>query len=598
MAREQWSVPGYDEVRELGRGATGVVVLAVHGATGRAVAIKYLDDELRGEPGFLEDFRGEARVLADVADPHVVRLYEYVESARGAAIVMELVDGVTLRRMLDERGATTPESALVVLQGSLVGLGAAHRTGVVHRDYKPANVVVTADGGSVLTDFGVAARHGATAQMSGTPVYMAPEQWNDGPASPRGDVYAATAVFVECLLGRPPFTSTEVTQLRRQHEHAPPPLDDLPAPVRELAAWGLAKDPADRPANAEQFLVALDAAATAGFGEDWEERGRRGLAERAALLALLFPLAAGLIGGSAVATTVLGGAGTAGGATNLGPSSPGVTPPLGPPAAAARLGARARVGLGVAAAALLIAGPIIAVTAGQAGRTVVADAGTGLTLPGNGGSGGAVDDLVPLPGPAAGGGGAGGGGGVVRLGVRGGSDDPDPILAGLVGGGGLADGGAGGGGGSAARFGGAGGGAAGGGAAGGGSALPPTDGGGAGGGTGTGTPPGGPEPEPEPPVVLPTTTTTTVLPPTTTTTTSVPPASTTTTTTSNAPASTTTTSNAPASTTTTSNAPQPTSDPPDPTSDPSTSATGSSGPDDNIDYGGCSCPTPTFTDPK
>src|SRR4051794_29106265 len=160
MARDRWSVPGYDEVRELGRGATGVVFLAVHGPTGRPVAVKYLDDGLRADPGFLADFRDEARLLADVADPHVVRLFEYVESPRGAAIVMDLIDGVTLRRVLDERGPTTPESALLVLQGSLSGLGAAHRVGVVHRDYKPANVMVTADGASVLTDFGIATRHG------------------------------------------------------------------------------------------------------------------------------------------------------------------------------------------------------------------------------------------------------------------------------------------------------------------------------------------------------------------------------------------------------------------------------------------------------
>jgi eukaryotic-like serine/threonine-protein kinase len=132
MARG-WALPGYAEVKVLGSGGFGEVVLARHEASGTAVAVKYLRPELLADPGFAELFRAEAAVLASLDDPNVVRLYEYVESPGGAAIVMEPVEGVSLREILSRQGKTTAEAALVVLQGSLLGLAAAHRRGVVHR---------------------------------------------------------------------------------------------------------------------------------------------------------------------------------------------------------------------------------------------------------------------------------------------------------------------------------------------------------------------------------------------------------------------------------------------------------------------------------
>src|SRR6266571_5326848 len=152
----EWTIPGYTELRALGSGGFGDVVLARHDGTGTLVAVKYLRPDLLAGPGFAAMFRAEAAVLAALDDPNVVRLYEYIESPAGAAIVMELIGGVTLREILAFQGKTTAEAALAVLQGSLLGLAAAHRRGVVHRDYKPENVLVNGDGISKLTDSGIA----------------------------------------------------------------------------------------------------------------------------------------------------------------------------------------------------------------------------------------------------------------------------------------------------------------------------------------------------------------------------------------------------------------------------------------------------------
>jgi eukaryotic-like serine/threonine-protein kinase len=284
----EWMVPGYTELKRLGSGGFGDVVLARHDGSGNLVAIKHLRRDLLADPGFAGMFREEAAVLASLQDPNVVRLYEYVESRAGAAIVMELIGGVSLREILLYQGRTTAEAALVVLEGSLLGLAAAHRRGVVHRDYKPENVLVNGDGLSKLTDFGIAARAGDRPLPAGTPHYAAPEQMAGAPATPASDVYAATATFYECLTGRPPFDG-DADALMRQHRHAPVPLEAVPGPLQPLVAGGMAKDPRLRPADAAAFAGGLQAAASGAYGPGWRERGRSHLAEAALLLAALWP---------------------------------------------------------------------------------------------------------------------------------------------------------------------------------------------------------------------------------------------------------------------------------------------------------------------
>ena len=305
-----WQPSGYTPVRPLGAGASGSVVLATHDETGTPVAIKHLVRDLGGDASFRAAFREEARLLGEIDDPYVCRLYEYVESADGAAIVMELVNGVSLRQMLREHGPTTPESALCVLKGSLAGLGAAHAHGVVHRDYKPENVLVTGEGLSKLADFGISVPvgQGADTIVSGTPRYMAPEQWTGAPATPACDIYAATATFFECLTGKPPYDGPNLFALQDQHANAPIPTDPTPAPVHDLLRRGMAKQPADRPQHALAFLDILEGVAGAAYGPDWEDRGLSELARRAALLAALWPFPDGTAGATSLATTALGGA--------------------------------------------------------------------------------------------------------------------------------------------------------------------------------------------------------------------------------------------------------------------------------------------------
>ena len=179
-----------------------------------------------------------------------------------------------------------------MLQGSLLGLAAAHRRGIVHRDYKPENVLVNGDGASKLTDFGIAARAGDSPIPGGTMVYAPPEQFIGWPPNPASDVYAATATFYECLVGRPPFSGDSGERLLYQHLAEPVPLDPVPEPLRPLITAGMAKDPRDRPTDGSAFVAELKAIAADAYGRDWHQRGRSHLGEAALLLAALWPAGA------------------------------------------------------------------------------------------------------------------------------------------------------------------------------------------------------------------------------------------------------------------------------------------------------------------
>ncbi|MBW8803614.1 MAG: serine/threonine protein kinase [Catenulisporales bacterium] len=300
-----WTVPGYTETASLGSGATGLVVSAVEDTTGMPVAIKYLSSRLSGDEAFLERFRAEAELLAGLEHPNVVRFHRYVETDDGAALVMELVAGSTLRRALKMAAPLTPEAALAVMRGSLLGLDAAHALGIVHRDYKPSNVLLTLDGDSKLADFGIAERAGTEMPALGTPAYMAPEQWEGAPALPVTDIYAVTASFYECLTGRVPFKADTVIELEELHRSAPIPLSEVPPAVRGLVAHGLAKDAGNRPANVAAFISEVEETAIAEYGVEWEEEGKRDLA------AIVWPLSGSLGAGAGSAGRMAEGQGAA-----------------------------------------------------------------------------------------------------------------------------------------------------------------------------------------------------------------------------------------------------------------------------------------------
>ncbi|MFO7398576.1 MAG: protein kinase [Actinomycetales bacterium] len=282
-----WRVPGYTEIRELGTRGGGRVVLARRDADGVLVAIKYFSGELSADLRFMPRLRHEARQLAAMdPHPHIARIHDCVDSRQGAAIVMELVNGVSLRAMLRSHGPIGPEAALTVLKASLLALAAAHEIGVLHRDYKPENVLIEGDGTVKLVDFG-AAPPSEPADPADAPPYRAPEQWLNGLATPASDIYAATVVFFECLTGTRPARAGGSPGQGRPID---PAADRLPPSLRRLIERGTAGRPSDRPQSAAAFAEELTEIATAGYGPEWEVRGRQRLAALAGLLDAFFPL--------------------------------------------------------------------------------------------------------------------------------------------------------------------------------------------------------------------------------------------------------------------------------------------------------------------
>jgi serine/threonine protein kinase/ketosteroid isomerase-like protein len=273
----------YEIVAPLGAGGMGAVYLARRVLIGDEVAVKVLHSKFTGDEKLVERFRREARAAAQLHHPNVVTIHDYGE-ARGpegfAYIVMELVRGESLRELLKREGRLDARRAVELMRGVCAGVGAAHRRGIVHRDIKPDNVIVSpADDDNPaervkVVDFGIAKIRDMAAEstlteagsMVGTLFYMSPEQCKGEPLDSRADVYSLGAMLYEMLAGSPPFTAPSITSIILKHVNAPPPPlpEDAGVPVALAAAVmrSLAKDPEERPRDATEFAREIQAALT------------------------------------------------------------------------------------------------------------------------------------------------------------------------------------------------------------------------------------------------------------------------------------------------------------------------------------------------
>ncbi|MEV0382965.1 protein kinase [Nonomuraea sp. NPDC050643] len=238
-------------------GGMGEVWRARDELLGREVAVKILRSHIYADPTFRERFRNEARLTAALADPGVAQIFDYGEQSELAYLVMELVHGEPLSAILARNGALGPEVALDVVHQTAKALHAAHSAGIIHRDIKPGNLLVTPEGTIKVTDFGIARALEAapvtqTGTVLGTAQYVSPEQAQGFPLTPSTDLYSLGVVAYECLAGRTPFRADSQVAIALLHlNEQPPPLGvDVPAPVRELVMALLAKEPAQRPASA------------------------------------------------------------------------------------------------------------------------------------------------------------------------------------------------------------------------------------------------------------------------------------------------------------------------------------------------------------
>jgi serine/threonine-protein kinase len=258
----------YEVTARLARGGMATVYVALDKRLDREVALKVMHPHLADDEQFIARFHREAKSAARMSPPNVVQVVDQGTDADVVYLAMELVPGRTLRDLLDERGALTPRETLDILEPVTDALAAAHRTGIVHRDVKPENVLLTEDGRVKVADFGLA-RAATTSQtgtttgmLIGTVAYLSPELVLRGVADARSDVDAVGILLFEMLTGRRPFTGDVPIQVAYQHVNsqvpAPSTLDaGIPAALDEVVTRATARDPDERPVDARELYAEL-----------------------------------------------------------------------------------------------------------------------------------------------------------------------------------------------------------------------------------------------------------------------------------------------------------------------------------------------------
>ncbi|MEU2014353.1 serine/threonine-protein kinase, partial [Nocardia sp. NPDC019302] len=261
----------------LGKGGMGEVYEAYDTVKDREVAVKLLSEELAKDPMYQLRFRRESQAAARLAEPHVIPIHDWGVIDGVLFIDMRLVRGADLRTLLRGQGPLSPARAVGIIEQIASALDAAHASNLVHRDVKPANILVTDADFAYLADFGIAHTEGDSAvtlvgMAVGSYIYMAPERFDVGPVTGRADVYSLACVLYECLTGARLYGDTDPAQQMHAHLMAPPPRAGsvcaaVPAALDAVIARGLAKEPSERFPTAGEFAAAARAAIGASAPE-------------------------------------------------------------------------------------------------------------------------------------------------------------------------------------------------------------------------------------------------------------------------------------------------------------------------------------------
>src|SRR5579859_680872 len=271
--KQEFELPGerYQLQDPIGRGGMATIYRGQDLRMDRVVAIKVLREVYSTDQKFVTRFQREAKAASSLQHPSIVQVYDYGQTDGNYFIVMELIEGTDLRRYLRSRGVLAVDRAIIIAHDVALGLGAAHRRGIVHRDVKPQNVLVGRDGSIKLTDFGIASvykdinaeRLTTTGMTLGTVQYYAPEQAQGEIVSPAADVYALGIVMYEMLTGRPPFDGDTPVAVAMQHiQDAPQPPSELnpniPQGLEALILRCLEKQPEKRYRDGAELAATLE----------------------------------------------------------------------------------------------------------------------------------------------------------------------------------------------------------------------------------------------------------------------------------------------------------------------------------------------------